>query len=77
MRGLHFAVDACFGRHDQRTGLIGQRGDVAADHSVDAQSAAEDHVAFDARRRADEAVDPVLRLARFVEHFSSPCSFKG
>src|SRR6267378_5270008 len=68
--GLHLAIDARIGRHHQRAGLVSESGDIAADHAVDAQAAAENNVAFDARRRADQAIDPVLRLARLVEHLS-------
>src|SRR3954470_22585090 len=68
MGGLNFAVDAGIGGDDQRSGLLRQGGNVAAHHAVDAQSAAEDHIALDARGGADQAVDAVLRLALLVEH---------
>src|SRR5438445_1707258 len=71
VRGLHFAIDARIGRHHQRARLVRQGGDIAADHAVNAQTAAENHVAFDARRHSDQAIDPVLRLARLVEHLYS------
>jgi hypothetical protein len=48
--------------------------DVAAHHAVHTQAAAEDHVAFDARRGADQAVDAVLRLARLL-NIASPFPF--
>src|SRR5688572_16474531 len=69
MRGLYLAVDARVRRNHQRARLIGQRRNVAPYQSVHTQSTAENHVALDARRRADQAVDPVLRLACLVEHF--------
>src|SRR5688500_20393569 len=72
MGGLYLAVDARIRRDDQRARLLGQRTDVAPDHAVDPQAAAENHVALDARRRADQAVDAVLRLARLVKHLLLP-----
>src|ERR1044071_1865976 len=73
VRGMDLAVDAGIGRHDQGAGIVRQRGDVTPHHAVHAQAAAEHHIALDARRRADQAVDPVLRLAiRLLEHVHSP-----
>ena len=63
VRGLDFAVDARMLGDHQRARLVGQRRDVAAHRAVDAQAAAEKHVALDARGCADQAVDAVLRLA--------------
>src|SRR6185369_11708183 len=40
--------------------------------AIHAQSAREEHVAFDARRGADQAVDAVLRLALLAKHGSTP-----
>src|SRR3954471_19560845 len=69
MGGLHFAVDARVGGYDQRARLVGYRADIAADHTVHAQPAAENDVALDGRRGTDQAIDPVLRLAGgLVEH---------
>src|SRR5260221_2602691 len=59
MRGLNLAVDAGVGGNHQRAGLIRKRGDVTAHHAVDPQPAAENHLALDARGRADQAVDQV------------------
>src|SRR5438270_8218545 len=75
VRGLYFAVDARVRGHHQRRRLVGDRADVAAHHPVHAQPAAENHIALDAGRRPDEAVDPVLWFARLVvEHALSPYS---
>src|ERR1041384_660203 len=75
VRGLHLTVDARIGGHHQRRRLIGDRADVAAHHAVHSQPATEDDIALDASRRADEAIDPVLWLARLVvEHALSPYS---
>src|SRR5258708_31677436 len=72
VRRLDFAIDARVRGDDQRAGLACDGADVAADHAVHAQPPAENHVALDARRGADQAVDPVLRLARrLVEHACS------
>src|ERR1700694_845448 len=72
VRGRARAFETRVRGHHQRAGLVRQSADIAADHAVDAQAAAENHVAFDARRRADQAVDPFLRFARFVEHLVLP-----
>src|SRR5260221_8229099 len=72
VRRLHFAVDARIRGHHQGAGLIGERADIAAHHAIHPQSAAENHIALDARRRAYQAVDSVLRLARLVEHACLP-----
>src|SRR5205085_1407946 len=73
VRRQHFAIDPRICGHHQGAGLVGEGRDVPAHHAVDTQPATEDHVAVDARRRADQAVDAVLRLALlFVEHFLSP-----
>src|SRR4051812_48651215 len=76
MGGLNLAVDAGIGRDHQRPGLLGDRADIAADDAVHPQAAGENHVALDASRRADQAVDPVLRLVRLVEHASLPYRLK-
>jgi hypothetical protein len=65
-------------RSDETTSvprLIGQRG-VAAHHAVHTQSAAEYDIALDARGRANQAVDPVLRLARRLNIIGLPCSLQ-
>src|SRR5258708_34873407 len=74
VRGLDFTVDARFGRHHERARLIGHRGDIAAHQAVDEQAAAENDIALDARRGADQAVDSVLRFARLVKHGHRPLS---
>src|ERR1700716_1815450 len=72
VRGLDFAVDAGLLGDHQGSRLIGHRRDIAAYHAVHAQAAAEYDVPLDASRSADQAVDAVLRLARFVEHCAYP-----
>src|SRR5689334_17385487 len=75
VRGLHLAVDARVGGHHQRRRLIGDGADIAAHHAVHSQPAAENDIALDACRRADEAIDSVLWLARLVvEHALPPYS---
>src|SRR6266568_1750457 len=74
VRGLDFAVDARVRGHHQGARLLGHGGDVAAHHAVDAQAAAENDIALDARGGADQAVDPVLRFARLVKHGHAPLS---
>src|SRR2546421_101218 len=79
VRRLHFTIDTRLRRDDQGGGLVGDRGHIAAHHAVYAQPAAEDDVALNARGLPDEAVDAVLRFARFIEHFFAPfaASFRG
>jgi hypothetical protein len=73
VRSLYFTIDARFGRYHQRAGLLGHGGDITADHTVHAQSAAENDIALDASGGTDQAVDAVLRLALLVEHAVLPC----
>jgi len=60
--GLHFAVDARIGRYHQRARLVRQSGDIAADHAVNPQAAAENHVASMRVVTPIRLSDPVLRL---------------
>src|SRR5258706_7726830 len=73
VRGLHLAVDARVLGNHHRTRLIGQRRDVPAHRAIDAQPPPQEDIALEARGRADQAVDAVLRLAPFAEHV--PFSF--
>src|SRR5688572_18341157 len=74
MGGLHLTVDTGIGRHHEGARLFCHGSDIPADEPIDPQSTRENHIALDARGGTDEAVDPVLRLARFVEH-RSPLPF--
>src|SRR5215207_1850300 len=68
MGDLHLAVDPGVLADHPRAGLFRTSAHIAADCAVDAQTAAEEHIALDPGGCADQAVDAVLGLACFSEH---------
>src|SRR5882724_3628458 len=77
MRDAYFAFDASLLAEHQGRRLLGHRGHVADDFTVDTKTSGEIDIALDLRPDANQTIDSILRLARLLSKHGVSCLLRN